>query len=260
MQHSSRKQLPPLLAEAELEIPKGWNALAFSLARDLEALALPAEYRIEKIFRIDEHIYVYSNSECLGASESALQKSVFQVIKRHSKLAYRSCMECGQSGKPIFDTDQWGVFCNQHIPVGGLDVHMRFEQIELEKLDRKTLQTQFSELPALELRDGWLPLIKFLMHELIAAGFTADHYKIAQVKEKFASLAFYVYSTDPDLRRQKLVHALIDAARNRSATMCEVCGEQASLWICAGWWSTLCTNHTPKGAKTPAEYFGKSGG
>ena len=58
MQHSSRKQLPPLLAEAELEIPKGWNALAFSLARDLEALALPAEYRIEKIFRIDEHIYV----------------------------------------------------------------------------------------------------------------------------------------------------------------------------------------------------------
>lgn len=260
MQPSSEQQLHRLLADAKLAIPEGWRALAFGLVRELEALALPAEYRIEKIFRIDEHMYVYSNYECLGASESALQKSVFQVIERHSKLAYRSCMECGQSGKPIFDTDQWGVFCNQHIPAGGLDLHAQFEQIELEQLDRNALHTQFPELPALELRDGWLPLIKFLMHELIAAGFTADHYKIAQVKEKFASLAFYVYSTDPDLRRQKLVHALIDAARNRSATMCEVCGEQASLWICAGWWSTACSSHVPNGAKTPAEYFGKSGG
>ena len=90
-------------------------------------------------------------------------------------------------------------------------------------------------LPGLELRAGWLPLIKRLMQKLTAVGFSEAHYKIVQVKEKFASLAFYIYSTDPDSKRQQLIHALIDAAQNRSTSMCEICGHPAKLWIHAGW-------------------------
>jgi len=260
MQHESEQQQHPLLLGADVAVPEGWGPLAIEIAQDLAKLPLPAAYRIEKVFRVDEHMYVYSNSECLSDTVSDLRNRVYEIINAHCQKASYTCMSCGRLGKTLFETDQWGVFCDQHIPPDAMDLYARFENISLEELDRKILYAAFPDLPSLELRSGWLPLIKFLMHELTAAGFNSEHYRILQVKEKFASLAFYVYSTDPDLKRQKLVHALIDAARNRSTTMCEVCGERGSLWIHAGWWSTACPQHVPSGAKTPAEYWGKSGG
>ncbi len=260
MQHESEQQQHPLLLGADMVIPEGWRPLAFEIAQELAKLPLPSTYRIEKIFRIDEHMYVYSNSECLGDTESGLRNHVYEIINGHCQKSNHACMSCGQPGKTLFETDQWGVFCDQHTPASALDLYARFEQVPVGNLDRKALYAEFPCLPGLELRSGWVPLIRFLMRELTAAGFTQEHYRILQVKEKFASLAFYVYSTDPDLKRQKLVHALIDAARNRSATMCEVCGERGSLWIHAGWWCTVCPKHVPSGAKTPAEHFGKSDG
>ena len=259
MQNESEQQ-HPLLLGADMAIPEGWRSLAIEIAQELATLPLPADYRIEKVFHVDEHMYVYSNSECLDDTESVLRNRVYEIINSQCQKASHTCMSCGQRGKTLFENDQWGVFCDQHIPSGALDLYARFDRIPLEKLDRKALYAEFPDLPSLELRPGWLPLIKFLMQELTAVGFNSAHYRILQVKEKFASLAFYVYSTDPDLKRQKLVNALIDAARNRSTTMCEVCGERGSLWIHAGWWSTACPQHVPSGAKTPAEYFGKSGG
>ena len=260
MQNESEQQQYPLLLGADVAIPEGWRSLVIEIAQELTKLSLPTSYRIEKVFRIDEHMYVYSNSECLSDTESDLRNRVYEIINAHCQKASCACMSCGRLGKTLFETDQWGVFCDQHIPSGALDLYARFEQIPLENLDRTALYAEFPDLPSLELRPGWLPLIKFLMQELTAVGFNSAHYRILQVKEKFASLAFYVYSTDPDLKRQKLVNALIDAARNRSTTMCEVCGERGSLWIHAGWWSTACPQHVPSGAKTPAEYWGKSGG
>jgi len=260
MQNESEQQQYPFLLGADVAIPEGWRSLVIEIAQELTKLSLPTSYRIEKVFRIDEHMYVYSNSECLSDTESDLRNRVYEIINSQCQKASHACMSCSQTGKTLFENDQWGVFCDQHIPPDALDLYTRFEQVPLENLDRKALYAGFPSLPALQLRPGWLPLIKFLMQELTAIGFNSDLYRILQVKEKFASLAFYVYSTDPDLKRQKLVNALIDAARNRSTTMCEVCGERGSLWIHAGWWSTACPQHVPSGAKTPAEYWGKSGG
>ncbi len=260
MKHEPEQAPHPLLADAEVTVPEGWRPLVIQIAQELTKLRLPALYRIEKVFRIDEHMYVYTDSACLGETTSELQNSISEIINSHCRKASHACVTCGQSGKTLFENDQWGVFCIEHIPAEALDLHGLFEHIPLDSIDRTALKREFPCLPGLELRPGWLPLIRFLMRQLATIGFNSEHYRIVQIKEKFATLAFYVYSTDPDLRRQKLVNALIDAARNRSATMCEVCGERASLWICAGWWSTLCTNHVPKGAQTPAKYFGKLDG
>lgn len=259
MQNESEQQ-HPLLWGADVAVPEGWRSLAIEIAQELAKLPLPSTYRIEKIFRIDEHMYVYSNSECLGDTESGLRNHVYEIINDQCQKVSHACMSCGRLGKTLFENDQWGVFSDQHIPASALDLYACFEQVPVGNLDRKALYAEFSSLPTLQLRPGWLPLIKFLMQELTAVVFNSEHYRILQVKEKFASLAFYVYSTDPDLKRQKLVKALIDAARNRSTTMCEVCGERGSLWIHAGWWSTACPKHVPSGAKTPAKHFGKSDG
>lgn len=258
MQHKSEHQQPALLLRAEVDIPNGWISIAHQVASELSELRLPTDFRIEKISRLDQYMYVSCNAECLGESDSELHQRVFKIINGCCDKATASCMACGKPGKTLFETERWGVYCDQHIPHNALDLYARFESIEAECLDRSALHAEFPCLPALELRPGWLPLIKFLMNELKAAGFDSQNYRILQVKEKFALLAFYVYSDDPDSKRQKLIHALIDAARNRSATMCEACGEKASMWIHAGWWTTACAKHVPEGAMTPAEYFRKS--
>ncbi len=257
MQHSSQQQ-PPLLVGAEMAIPQGWRSLAVAMANELASLGLPPEYRIEKVFRVDQYMHVFTNSECLRNADKELHDSVYTVICNYSHMASQSCMTCGQHGNAVFVTDQWSVYCDSHLPPDAQDLHAEFADIPLESLDRKGLRAQFPMLPGLELRAGWLPLIKRLMQKLTAVGFSEAHYKIVQVKEKFASLAFYIYSTDPDSKRQQLIHALIDAAQNRSTSMCEICGHPAKLWIHAGWWTTVCNEHVPDGAKTPADYFQKS--
>ena len=65
MQHSSQQQ-PTLLVGAEMAIPQGWWPLAVAMANKLESLALPSECRIEKIFRADQHMHVFINSEWLS--------------------------------------------------------------------------------------------------------------------------------------------------------------------------------------------------
>ena len=257
MQHSSQEQ-PLLLVGAEMAIPQGWRPLVVAMANELASLALPSEYRIEKVFRVDQYMHVFINLECLGDADGELHDSVYKIISDYRHQASHACMACGQHGKTVFVTDQWGVYCELHLPPDALDLYAEFADIPLERLDRKGLRAQFPMLPGLELRAGWLPLIKRLMQKLTAVGFSEAHYKIVQVKEKFASLAFYIYSTDPDSKRQQLVHALIDAAQNRSTSMCEICGQPAKLWIHAGWWTTVCNEHVPDGAKTPADYFQKS--
>ena len=257
MQHSSQQQ-PTLLVGAEMAIPQGWWPLAVAMANKLESLALPSECRIEKIFRADQHMHVFINSECLSDVSRELHERVCKIISSYCHRARHACMVCGQKGQTFFVTDLWGVYCGSHQPAEALDLHAEFADITLERLNSKGLRAQFPMLPGLELRAGWLPLIQRLMLKLTAAGVTSKHYRVLQVKEKFASLAFYIYSTDPDFKRQQLVYALIDAAQTRSTSMCEICGQPAKLWIHAGWWTTVCNEHVPDGAKTPADYFQKS--
>jgi len=59
---------------------------------------------------------------------------------------------------------------------------------------------------------------------------------IAQVKEKFGTLRFYIsHGTDK-------VFCEIGEICNKSAYICEQCGSPGNLLSVKGWWKTLCSN------------------
>jgi len=78
---------------------------------------------------------------------------------------------------------------------------------------------------------GWGALIQPLLEECKAKGVA-----VAQVKEKFGTLRFYVHGGDADL------HYRIQIAEEKSATTCERCGQPGVLRS-GGWLKTLCDEH-----------------
>ncbi len=89
-----------------------------------------------------------------------------------------------------------------------------------------------------EVKDGWLPLIKNLILELINAGWSRE---IEQVKQKFAGLRFYIpYERTIDreiIRRYEMA----------SYEICEICGELgADETVKNNWIMTLCKKHISK--------------
>lgn len=81
--------------------------------------------------------------------------------------------------------------------------------------------------------DGWLDLLKELIQKLIAAGWDKS---VADVKEKFGGLRFYVGHATDD------IFDLIDEYEDKSYYVCEVCGEEGELRK-GGWLRTLCHEH-----------------
>lgn len=91
--------------------------------------------------------------------------------------------------------------------------------------------------------DGWVPLIDELITDLIALGWDK---KIAQIKEKFGILAWYIDSVyeEEEESKYQAIYERIQQATNQSAVTCEECGEPGKSnsnpkvkWI---WIKTLC--------------------
>lgn len=88
-----------------------------------------------------------------------------------------------------------------------------------------------------ECGNGWFPLIKELIEELIALGWDK---KICQVKEKFGGLRFYINSGSNE------IHDRISQAEKDSYNICEVTGEPGELRTDIGWYTTLCDEEYQK--------------
>jgi hypothetical protein len=82
--------------------------------------------------------------------------------------------------------------------------------------------------------EGWLPLIKEMIDELLAAGWDR---KLAQSKEKFGGLRFYIPSANDEL------HTIISKYERKSYDVCEKCGKEGQLRK-GGWIKTLCDEHS----------------
>lgn len=78
--------------------------------------------------------------------------------------------------------------------------------------------------------NGWFDLIYNLCKDI---SMIAPETKIAQVKEKFGGLRFYIYSGTDE------VYKLIDKAEKESFTFCERCGKKGRLRG-GSWLKTLC--------------------
>ncbi len=85
-----------------------------------------------------------------------------------------------------------------------------------------------------EVEEGWYPLIKNLIEELLELGWNRE---ISQVKEKFGGLRFYINDGS------KEIYELISKYENLSYEICETCGEEGKLRTDLSWHSTLCDKH-----------------
>jgi len=88
-----------------------------------------------------------------------------------------------------------------------------------------------------ECSNGWFPLIKELIVDLIALGWDK---KICQVKEKFGGLRFYINSGSDEM------HDRISKAENDSYEICERTGKPGQLRQDIGWHTTLCDEEYQK--------------
>lgn len=90
---------------------------------------------------------------------------------------------------------------------------------------------------------GWTHIVDKLIEDLIAIGWDKG---LAQVKEKFGGLRFYI-----DCGDEKMFE-LIHAAESLSLRTCEECGAigENRAWI-RGWYATLCP---PCGKKYVAKH------
>ena len=85
--------------------------------------------------------------------------------------------------------------------------------------------------------EGWHGIVRPLVEKANAEGAS-----IAQIKEKFGGLRFYVDGGSDEL------HSMIDAAQERSAQTCEKCGKQGKRRS-GGWIKTLCDEHETSRAR-----------
>lgn len=93
-----------------------------------------------------------------------------------------------------------------------------------------TEQTCF-ELFGVECGEGWKSI-----YEPLLARAREEGAAVAQVKEKFGGLRFYVDGASDEL------YELIRAAEARSFETCEVCGKPGERRR-GGWIKTLCDDH-----------------
>jgi len=80
---------------------------------------------------------------------------------------------------------------------------------------------------------GWMPIVLKLNEEIMAI---QPDYEIAQIKEKFGTLRFYIGAGTDE------THKLIDEAEAKTAHTCEVCGAPGEARH-DGWVKTLCDEH-----------------
>jgi hypothetical protein len=91
-----------------------------------------------------------------------------------------------------------------------------------------------------EVEEGWYPLIKELITDLIALGWDKE---VTQVKEKFGGLRFYVNSESDEMFKR------IQKAEADSYVTCEVTGNPGKLRTDLGWHRTLCDEEYDKALK-----------
>ena len=85
-----------------------------------------------------------------------------------------------------------------------------------------------------EVDNGWLPLIKELIEDLIKLGWDKQ---VTQVKEKFGGLRFYINGGSDEIYNK------ITEAEKLSHETCELCGKKGELRTKIRWFTTLCDEH-----------------
>jgi len=106
----------------------------------------------------------------------------------------------------------------------------------------KDMDRHAYNLFGIECGDGWFKLLWELCARIEdeMKREPSKEFMVAQIKEKFAGLRFYVYGVNDKIRE------LIDGAENKSLKICEECGKKGKIVKIRGWFITLCKAHAGK--------------
>jgi hypothetical protein len=104
--------------------------------------------------------------------------------------------------------------------------------LDLEQRYQHLLSTRFQ---GWEIGEGWKALVEEVLHELDQA---APDVRVTQVKEKFGTLRIYVANKKDDVAKE-----IVRSAEARSATICEICGQQGDLIREDAWVRVRCPDH-----------------
>lgn len=97
--------------------------------------------------------------------------------------------------------------------------------------------------PTIDVGPGWIHIIAKLHNAIF---FMNPNYKLAQVKQKFGGLRYYVDlhfddDQDPTLPTE-IINVLIRHAEELASQTCEECGEPGKLNKSKPWIKTVCDN------------------
>ena len=81
--------------------------------------------------------------------------------------------------------------------------------------------------------DGWFDIVYNLCKQISEI---SPETKIAQVKEKYGVLSFYIYNGTEE------VYNLIEEVELKSTSICEWCGKEGRRYVDYGWYRTLCSD------------------
>lgn len=94
-----------------------------------------------------------------------------------------------------------------------------------------------------ECSDGWEPLIRECSEKLEAINNTTTESKwirASQVKEKFATLRFYIDTCESERMDWATIRDIISKAEDKSEITCEECSKSGRIRTSKRWMVTLC--------------------
>ena len=116
---------------------------------------------------------------------------------------------------------------------------------EYKKKYPRCMSAPLKFICSLDHPDAWEPLVVEILEFLEKINLTLeDHWiQVAQTKEKFGELRFYIDTCPTD--RYDEIWGFIDKVTAKSRTMCIICGKEGKMNT-KGWWSPYCKEHFPK--------------
>jgi hypothetical protein len=132
----------------------------------------------------------------------------------------------------------------------GPDLH-RWCPSDEQKNSRSQLHRQFMWLPSvIWSRHGWDGMLHDMCRAIDLKAQKLDiSPNIISIKEKFGRLRVECgHDTPFDIR------TIVDRYSEKSKHICDLCGDQASLWVCGGCWCTRCDKHVLPDAMTPEDF------
>lgn len=86
-----------------------------------------------------------------------------------------------------------------------------------------------------DIGEGWQPTVVLLDKRLAELD---PNYTVAQVKEKFGGLRYYLLEINPEVREE--ADRLIGLAEQICSATCDTCGQPGETSVTNGWYRTLC--------------------